>query len=128
MSDTEQIDLIDELLQRIERLELHETELQQEVNTLRQRVVETEEQLATQQIVEAEVVEPRRRQQTTVRVTDRDGRVLREGDPVYILTRGVHRERRGVIHTLGTDRVIVLDRTGVQQSRVPHNVRYTGEQ
>ena len=32
------------------------------------------------------------------------------------------------IYKLGTDRVIILDRNGIKQSRVLHNVRYTGDQ
>ena len=121
--------LVDELLERIEPLELNETRLQVEVQQLRERLQETERQIEAQPAIKAKVVPTPRnnRQQRQVIARDRDCRQLNIGDPVYILTRGVHRKRRGSIYKLGTDRVIILDNTGIQQSRAPHNVRYTGE-
>ena len=122
--------LVNDLLLCIERLEINEARLEQEVETLRSRVQATENQIDNQPAIEAEVVDDIQptQQRNRVIARDRDGRQLQLRDPVYILTRGVHRERRGTIYKLGTDRVIILDRNGIQQSRAPHNVRYTGDQ
>ena len=129
MSNPTQDDLINELLQRIERLELHEVELQQEVEQLRAAAEETE-RLLLEQAVETTTVQAQTAGADTdgpvaQRAVDRDGTEINVGDAVFILTRGVYRQRWGTITQiiLEKNKVHILDNDGITQTRKPRNVR-----
>ena len=119
MANDDDTTLIDELLNIIERLELHERVREQEIDTLRTRLTEMEQLLSTYTVASTIAIEETAEPQ----ITDRDGTVLQIGHAVHILTRGVHREHYGYINTISERVVTIRDRTGINQNRAPHNVR-----
>ena len=121
MNVAEDTDLIEELLHRIERLELNEEALQREVTTLQNQLRDTEQRL-TEQAVAAEVI-PDDRDQGPTTAQDRDNTPIQIGDRVHILTRGVHRSREGTVREIGTTQITILDTNGIEQVRAPRNVR-----
>ena len=143
-SDNESIeDQIEQLLHRIETLEVSLT-------TANERISELENQLEARAVA-AEIVvdstqEPspvtaQRTHQNTRQCTTRNattchsrsqctdrvrrdyyGDVLNPGDKVYLRTRGRNPERLGRVAGFDGQWVLITDRTGLQQRRIPRNV------
>lgn len=123
MAEAQPNDLVEELLHRIERLELNEAALQRELETLRETARNTE-QILTENAIEATTIQPVNTIQQQI-ARDRDGTHIHIGDAVFILTRGVFTERWGTVTEIRTDinQIKILDREGISQRRAPRNVR-----
>ena len=121
-SDSNSDDLINELLACIERLELNETVLQQEVSNLQQKLNDTEQQLEAQAIA-AEVVEPLAQNQQPQPILDRYLREIHIGDTAETLTKGAYKERRGTVCKIELPWIYIIDKTGQEQRRIPSNLK-----
>ena len=117
-------DLINQLQARIQRLEISEINLQNQVRNLQQQVRNQRQQRQHgPQLIQAVAVPDNEQEPLNQRFRDRDGTTINLGDRVYMITRGVHRERRGTIIEFRLPWVIIEDRTGTIQRRAAHNVR-----
>ena len=124
MSTSPNEDIIDELLTRIQRLELNEAALEREVQSLQNQLQQQERALDSNPAIEAVVVHSPRSDTIQTTAEDRDGRTIRVGDRVRILTKGVHKERQGTIVELELPSwVHIKDRLGITPRRAPHNTR-----
>lgn len=121
MAHQDNEDLITELLARIERLELNESSLQQEVRELRTILQETEAQLESHAIA-VEVVQPATQATSNNIVSDRHGNKITIGCNARTLTKGRFRERTGIVSKIKLPWVYIIDSTGREQRRIATNL------
>ena len=76
-----------------------------------------------QQLTEAQVPAVSIKSSGNTHYLDRNGNTLHIGDKVYLLTRGVFKDRYGTVLRFGKNKnEVKRDRTGQEQTRVSHNL------
>ena len=126
---------IQNILQRLQRLELENQNLKAQVFELQSRnqsnikgtinTCNTQESHSQKKATAEETINTNRLfpGQSPRTYKDRDGNILQIGNKVHILTKGAYKSRSGRIHRFDNDWVTILDEDNIQQSRLPHNLR-----
>ena len=123
-------DVIEALQNQLNSLEITVQTLQRRIGNLESQQRTQQRQQCNQRITQPPVIatvvshESNNTADTPlVSSFDRDGTVIDIGDTDTTLTRGVHRERRGVITRFEGEWTYLRDRTGTEQRRKSTNVR-----